>query len=135
MEGSSATLGVECISKIEETHKSGCVKLQLWHSTRQEAFQSISSGYYRNVIAVFFLFDLVYRKTYRALDSGTVDVGNKSDLAHAEVEKSEAEEFVSQHRMKYFECSAKLGVNVVEPFTSVLQNIDQFADEGKLTGP
>jgi small GTP-binding protein len=142
---SQPTLGVEFISKILDTPKGRRLELQLWDTAGQEAFRAVTRGYYRNATVAYFIFDLANGKSFESLPGWLADVqeaatggitavliGNKSDLESREVEYAKATEFAKDHKMKYFECSAKLGTNVVQAFVSVLPELDQMAGEGKL---
>jgi small GTP-binding protein len=145
-DNSQPTLGVEFISKSLDTPKGRQIELQLWDTAGQETFRAVTRGYYRNATIVYFVFDLGNRISFASLDSWISDItevgkseiiavliGNKSDLETQEVEHDEAATFANRHKMKYFECSAKLGTNVLQAFSAVVVDIDQMIDDGKLT--
>jgi small GTP-binding protein len=144
-EGSQPTLGVEFVSKLMDSPKGRHLELQLWDTAGQETFRTVTRGYYRSALVAYFVFDLAKGSSFASLDQWLSDVksivqseivlvliGNKSDLETRDVDQAEVEAFVTKNKMKYFECSAKSGKNVLQAFTSVLVDLDQMADEGRL---
>lgn len=54
-------------------------------------------------------------------------VGNKSDLTqYRQVSREEAQQFSDSVGVPYIECSAKLGINVVEAFHELVRIIRKF---------
>lgn len=148
-ETSQPTLGVEFLAKIVETQKHR-IELQLWDTAGQELFRSVTRGYYRGSAIAYLVFDITQRQTFDNLEKWQADIkevalpnvitvliGNKSDLAaeKRQVSTEEIEAFAKDHKMEYFEVSAKTGENVNEAITSCLSIIDERAEAGVYTVP
>lgn len=86
------TIGVEFGAKVANVNGTN-VKIQIWDTAGQEAFQSITRSYYRGAAGVLLVFDLTNRDSFKnterwlqetknnASDEMVVClVGNKSDL-------------------------------------------------------
>lgn len=86
------TIGVEFSSKIIQIDDKTTVKLQIWDTAGQESFRSIIKSFYRKAAAVFLVYDVSSRESFRqiefwlqeakenALESSVfILVGNKCD--------------------------------------------------------
>ena len=87
------TVGIEFGTKIITTEQGTAVKLQLWDTAGQEAFQSVTRGYYRNCAGVILVYDITERDSFEQLNKWVHEVkansgenvsvalvGNKADL-------------------------------------------------------
>ena len=97
------------------------LKLQIWDTSGQERFRTITRGNYRGADGYMVVFDLTNRKsfsnleywlenieTYKTKNACKILVGNKSDLFdEREVSSEEVKNFAERNRMQYFETSAK----------------------------
>ncbi|XP_028254997.1 ras-related protein Rab-33B-like [Parambassis ranga] len=121
-----ATIGVDFRERLLEIDGER-IKLQLWDTAGQERFRkSMVQHYYRNVHAVFFVYDVTCPASFSGLSSWMEEcrqnsvgqeiprflVGNKSDLrhpsrAHSQVSQERAMSFARAHGMMFFETSAK----------------------------
>ncbi|KAK8882702.1 hypothetical protein M9Y10_045344 [Tritrichomonas musculus] len=148
-ETSQPTLGVEFLAKIVETPKHR-IELQLWDTAGQELFRSVTRGYYRGSLIAYLVFDITQHSTFDNLEKWQADIkevalpnvitvliGNKSDLAEdrRQVTPAEIEAFAKNHKMEYFEVSAKTGENVNKAITSCLSIIDERAESGAFSVP
>lgn len=148
-ETSQPTLGVEFLAKIHETQKHR-IELQLWDTAGQELFRSVTRGYYRGSAIAYLVFDLTQHSSFDSLEKWRTDItevalpnvitvliGNKSDLAEErrQVTKEEIEAFAKNHKMEYFEVSAKTGENIEKALTSCLSIIDDRAESGQFSVP
>ncbi|KAK8854287.1 Ras- protein Rab-4A [Tritrichomonas musculus] len=143
-EDTPSTLGVEFMSKIIETKKQR-IELQLWDTAGQELFRAVTRGYYRGSIGAFIVYDITNRDSYDDVPRWLTDVkssdrdivcvliGNKSDLSNEkrEVPKEVAQKFADDHKMAFFETSAKTGENIEASMISCLTQIEKLFDEGK----
>lgn len=109
--------------QVHELHNQA--KIQIWNTSGQERFHSITTSYYRGVHAVIFVCDLTRRDSLDHLDYWINDfkknttiqyekvskiiMGNKSDLVDKqEITESMLNEFSNKHDgMPYFIVSAK----------------------------
>ena len=136
-EGYKATIGVEFgEKKIKLDYLN--FKLQIWDTSGQETYQSITRSYYRNVACAIIVFDITNKNSYSNLQSWISEcrenssgyallvlVGNKNDLEdNRAIMRREAEEFARDNKMMYFETSAKTGNNVDKVFMESLKKIE-----------
>ena len=118
------TIGVEYKDK-EITINNRKVNLQIWDTSGQERYQSITKNFYRNADGILFVFDVTNEDTFHhiknwLITSEDIDkdfkkmiVGNKIDLEDKIViNKEKMEKFGEKKNMKCFLTSAKDGTNV-----------------------
>ena len=134
----SSTIGVDFFMKsITIGDKS--IKLQLWDTAGTEKFRSITTGYYRGADAAFVVFDLSAKSSFKAVsewienyykyknpdsEKNVVLIGNKVDLVDKrEVTQEEAENYVKDNNIFYFETSAKEGKNIEECFNFMAEKL------------
>lgn len=123
------TIGVEFGSKIISIHGKA-LKLQIWDTSGQESFRSITRSYYRGAAGALLVYDITRRQTFLKLKSWLLEaksngnpsmvvmvIGNKSDLNHRrEVSRLEGEKFATDNDLLFAETSAKTACNVDEIF-------------------
>ena len=130
-EAHMATIGVEFKDKVIKLNNKD-VKLQIWDTSGQERFRSITQNFYRNADGIIFVFDVTNRESFSHIRDWLLDsqvensdvkrilVGNKTDLVDNRViDKEKMDSFAQTKGMKAFETSAKLGVNVDKIFTEI----------------
>ena len=123
------TIGVEFGAKtIQINGKS--IKIQIWDTAGQEAFQAITRTYYKGAIGALLVYDITRKETFihvtkwleevRNNSSKTITViliGNKKDLEDKrQVSYEEGEAFAKENGLMFLETSAKTAYNVVESF-------------------
>jgi Ras-related protein Rab-1A len=131
-----STIGVDF--KIRTVSIDGkLVKLQLWDTTGQERFRTITSSYYRGAHGVLLTYDVTNENSFhniriwlgeveRYASENVVKVilGNKCDLDDKRVVSGErAAGFASEIGCSLFETSAKTGEKVEEAFLSCVREI------------
>ena len=130
-EAHMATIGVEFKDKKIKLNDRE-IKLQIWDTSGQERFRSITQNFYRNADGIIFVFDVTKTETFNHIKDWLLDaqvedsdikrilVGNKTDLAENRViDKAKMESFAETKKMKLFETSAKNGSNVDLIFTEI----------------
>lgn len=113
-----STIGVDFFSKILDLNFQD-LKLQIWDTTGQEQFKSITKSFYRNCSFVFLMFDLTDNNTfkntkkwlneiYQNCDENitVILIGNKTDLI-SNVVKEDIDMFCEKYNLKYYKCSVK----------------------------
>ena len=127
-----STVGVDYMDKII-TYKNLKIKLQIWDTSGEEKFRSITRNFYRNADGIFIVFDLTKKPTFdhvknwisEALDHNDtiklVLIGNKLDLKNEiEVSNELASNYAKRNNLKYFETSAKEGTNINVAFNTII---------------
>ena len=136
------TIGVEFGAKtIDINGKS--IKIQIWDTAGQEAFQAITRTYYKGAIGALLVYDITRRETFTHVTKWLDDVrtnssknvtviliGNKKDLEDKrQVSYEEGEAFAKENGLMFLETSAKTAYNVVESFNlsaeCILNNIQK----------
>lgn len=136
-----ATIGVEFKEKKLELngHK---INLQIWDTSGQERFRSLTRNYFRDADGILFVYDITTQDTFTNLKDWIKDaenngkfemiiIGNKCDLDYnREVSKDFVEKFCNKKNIKSLETSAKTDINVYLAFeTLILQIIGSKSDE------
>ena len=148
-EAHMATIGVEFKDKIINVGK-WKVRLQIWDTSGQERFRSITQNFYRNADGILFVYDVTNRESFSHIKDWLMDsqvedsdikrilVGNKIDLEDKRaIDAEKMNSFAESKKMKCFETSAKSGKNVENIFKEIslliLENktddeiLDQFS--------
>ena len=148
-EAHMATIGVEFKDKIINVGK-WKVRLQIWDTSGQERFRSITQNFYRNADGILFVYDVTNRESFSHIKDWLMDsqvedsdikrilVGNKIDLEDKRaIDAEKMNSFAESKKMKCFETSAKSGENVEKIFKEIslliLENktddeiLDQFS--------
>lgn len=131
-----STIGIDFKIKTVEVDGKR-VKLQIWDTAGQERFHTITTSYYRGAMGIMLVYDITVEKSFeniakwlRNIDehaSEGVDrmiLGNKSDMENKRmVVKSRGESIAREHAIKFYETSAKDGINVETAFMQLTQDI------------
>jgi len=113
------------------------VKLQIWDTTGQERFRSITRSYYRKAACVLLVYDITRRETFDHLATWLEDarqhassdmiimlIGNKSDFAgNRVVSTDEGEKFEKENGLMFMEVSAKSRENIEDAFVKTAESI------------
>ena len=146
-ENLSNTIGVDFFAK-DFTFKDTTIKLQIYDTSGQEQFKSITANYYKRADGILFVFDLTREETFQNIQFwinemkdqsddftkvGLVLLGNKSDLVDAKkVEIKEGMALANTLGTKYFETSAQSGYNIQEAFQFLVEDIiNKQSEEGE----
>ena len=136
-ENHMATIGVEFRDKIIQIDNKK-VKLQVWDTSGQERYRSITKNFYRNADGVMFVCDVTKEKTFDNIKNWLIDseqnannsnfkkilVGNKIDLKEERViDTQQLQNFANKKEMNFYETSAKDGTNVDHIFTELAKLI------------
>jgi small GTP-binding protein len=132
MDTNIATLGVDYMDKTVD-YNNLKVFLQIWDTSGEEKFRSITRNFYRNADGLLVVFDLTCKESFNHVknwineakehknDIKTILVGNKLDLEdEREVDKETALKFAEKNNLKYLETSAKNGKNINNSFKEMI---------------
>ena len=132
-----ATIGLDYVSTTYKSPKSEDIAVKIWDTAGQERFKTITYSFYKQANGVIVTFDVTNQlsftnvKTwlesiYQHADPSItkVLVGNKIDLEDdRKVSTEEAEKLAEQHKMMYFETSAKLNKNIDELMQHLMEQV------------
>lgn len=106
-------------------------KLQLWDTAGQERFRTITNAYYRGAMGIVLTYDITDEasfanmrnwvkniETNAAEDVNRILVGNKADMDESkrQVSFARGQALADEYGLKFFETSAKSGLNVEAAF-------------------
>ena len=138
------TIGVEFGGKTIEV-KNKNIKIQIWDTAGQEAFQAITRTYYKGAIGALLVYDITKHDTFDHINkwinevknNGSKDIvcmliGNKKDLEEErQVRYEEGKELADKNKMLFLETSAKTAENVQECFyLSAEKILEQISKTG-----
>ena len=138
------TIGVEFGGKSIEV-KNKNIKIQIWDTAGQEAFQAITRTYYKGAIGALLVYDITKHDTFDHINkwinevknNGSKDIvcmliGNKKDLEEErQVRYEEGKELADKNKMLFLETSAKTAENVQECFyLSAEKILEQISKTG-----
>ena len=133
-ENQVSTIGIAYKDKAIKINNQKII-LNIYDSSGQERYHSLTKSYLRNADGLIFVFDLTNEKTFENIQKWLITcdeiienfnkiiVGNKLDLENREIDTERAEIFCEKYNMKYFETSAKRGTNVEKIFEEITRLI------------
>jgi small GTP-binding protein len=140
-----ATVGLDYYSKVEAINNQ-TINIKLWDTAGQERYKALTQNYFRNAEGVLLTFDVTNTDSFNNLKDwiGSIKtnmeskniflpliiVGNKIDMEDArEINKEDAEKFVSDNNYKYFETSAKTGEGVDDAIRDLVNQVLEQGDQ------
>ena len=138
-----STIGIDY--KIKEiTIKDLEVRIQLWDTSGQERFRSMTHTFLKNANGIAFVYDITNKQSFEDVNNWIKDaeingsgfekilIGNKIDLeGKREVSTDYLKKYCNKKKIKSFETSAKTSINVNEAFDYLVNLIikDKSKDE------
>ena len=135
IENNIATLGVEYMDKTVD-YNNFKIKLQIWDTSGEEKYRSITKSYYKNAEGLLVIFDITNEESFNHVknwineakdnnsDIKIILVGNKLDFENErKVAKDRAIKFAENNSLQYFETSAKSGKNIHKSFKAMIDLI------------
>lgn len=120
------TIGVDITSKVININNRE-VKLILHDTAGQEVFGRLRRFYYEGSVGCLIVYDITRRNTFESLDHWVQDyrnvqgeekpiviIANKIDLEDSrEVSTKEGSEYAKSMNLPFYECSAKVGGDII----------------------
>ena len=141
-----STIGIDFQVKYLNINKKK-IKVQIWDTTGQERYQILAKNSFNSSDGFIIVYDITNRKSYNNINnwieqineaapshSKSVIFGNKNDLNNSrQVKLNEGKELAKKYNYKYFETSAKDGINLNEGFETLFKEIMNDAVSVKAT--
>jgi Ras-related protein Rab-1A len=142
----ASTIGVDFLTKSVEIDNKQ-YRLNMWDTTGQERFQSITTSFYRDTNCVLLVFDLNDLQSFTALkyymerihrfcneNTPIFLVGNKCDLEN-NVSKNDINLFIEQNNIKgYVSTSSKNNTGINDIFSMILDYVIKNQEPFKYSG-
>ena len=131
------TIGVEYRTFIEKAKTGDTVKFQVWDTSGEENFRSITKTYYRGTIASIIVFSFDDKSSFysveywlnevrsnsSSLNHSIILVGNKCDKKCDNLSSVDVLEYADKKGLTYIETSCKEGVNTKKLFKIIADTI------------
>ena len=135
---STSTVGVEFQSKIVKINDKK-IKIQIWDTSGQERYKSITSSYYKGAKGAFVVYDITQESTFKNADTWIgeikanssedvliVLIGNKNDLENErKISLAEATKKAEQNKIFFCETSALQATNIDHAFNLMIEQLAQ----------
>ena len=146
-ENYTCTVGVDFKVKTVVLGPSIKVDLQIWDTSGEERFRTITKQYYRDAAGIVLVFDVTNEKSFSDIGQWIDDinliakknvrlilVGNKQDMVNERVISTEvARRFADKNNLIYYETSAKTGHQVQEIYEKLSEDmVNSFEAELEL---
>ncbi len=132
-----ATIGIDF--KVKTIDLDGRkIKLQIWDTAGQERFHTITTAYYRGANGMVLVYDVSDEKTFENVGHwiqqtelhatqgvNKMILGNKCDMPTRVVSTERGQTLAAEHKIKFFETSAKSNQNVSEAFLAITRDVVQ----------
>jgi Ras-related protein Rab-8A len=119
---------------------------QIWDTAGQERFRTITTSYFRGAQGILLVYDVTDRGSFTSIKTwvdeiernadkhvNKILIGNKADVEESAraVSRAEGEKLAADYSMKFFETSAKKGINVADAFECIArQVVERLNKEG-----
>jgi small GTP-binding protein len=125
------------------------IQLELWDTTGQETYKSVTRTYFRGSVGAILVFDITSEPSFDELqfwltqfrsladpNAFVLLVGNKIDReGDRRIDPDSAEQFARDHVLSYVETSARTAVNVKDVFERIARELVGLVQMEKLARP
>ena len=141
-----STVGIDFFTKdvILDDKK---IHIKIWDTAGQERYRSLTQGFFRKAEGIIIVYDITNGKSFNNLKFWiesienninsqsskipAIIVGNKIDILERKVDKVSAENFAKDKNYKYFEVSAKSGINIDESIKYLIKKVLEEQNENE----
>ena len=135
-----STMGLDYRLKSMTLKSGKHVKLQIWDTAGQDRFRAITKNYYKGANGIILIYDITNLQTYENVKNWIAQIkeeanpnaiiylaGNKIDVEEAEkvVKTEDGKKIAGEYKLKFYETSAKNGINVNEIFEDLVEKVDE----------
>lgn len=108
------------------------VKIKLIDTAGQERYNSLSTDPIKKAHGFLIFFDVTKEETFYSIDkyistitnynesNKIILLGNKIDEKDRKIRKQDAKKYAEKNGIKYFECSSKYGINILEVLNEIV---------------
>ena len=123
------------------------IHIKIWDTAGQERYRSLTQGFFRKAEGIIIVYDITNESSFNnlkfwidSIESNTnsqnskipaIIIGNKIDILERKVDKVSAENFAKDKNYKYFEVSAKTGINIDESIKFLIKKVLKEGNENE----
>ena len=135
-----STIGLDYRLKTMTLKSGKNIKLQIWDTAGQDRFRAITKNYYKGANGIILIYDVTNLQSYENVknwinqikDEANPNViiylaGNKVDVKDEDrvVKTVDGKKIADEYNLKFYETSAKSGINVNLIFEELVENVDE----------
>ncbi len=135
-----STIGLDYRLKSMELDDGKRIKLQIWDTAGQDRFRAITKNYYKGANGIILIYDVTNIETFENVKNWIAQIkeeansnviiylaGNKIDVEEENkvVKTEDGQKIADELNIKFYETSAKNGINVNEIFEDLVKKIDE----------
>ncbi|KAL4454681.1 hypothetical protein ABPG74_021886 [Tetrahymena malaccensis] len=136
-----STIGIDYKLKYEDIDGKR-VKLQIWDTAGQERFRTITQNYYKGAMGIILAYSVTDPNSFKNIADWMKQINERADpnvkkiiiatkidmKDQRKVSTREGEELAERYGVKFFETSAKEGVNISEAFKCIARQTLETMD-------
>ena len=136
-----STIGLDYRLKSMTLANGKHIKLQIWDTAGQDRFRAITKNYYKGANGIILIYDVTNIQSFENVKNWIAQIkeeanpnaiiylaGNKIDVNESEkaVKTEDGKKIADELTIKFYETSAKNGINVNEIFEDLVEKIDEI---------
>ena len=136
-----STIGLDYRLKTMTLKSGKNIKLQSWDTAGQDRFRAITKNYYKGANGIILIYDVTNVQSYENVKNWISQIreeanpnvviylaGNKVDVSEQEklVKTEDGKKIADEFKLKFYETSAKNGVNINKIFEDLVEVIDEI---------
>jgi len=136
-----STIGLDYRLKTMTLKSGKNIKLQIWDTAGQDRFRAITKNYYKGANGIILIYDVTNLQSYENVKNWITQIkdeanpnviiylaGNKVDVKDEErvVKTEDGQRIADEYKLKFYETSAKSGINVNIIFEELVENVDEI---------